>query len=66
MKHKIYKFSRVWYGDCGACPDGHGIWGATWNIARDRLEMHVREHAVDVLTGAVSTAHDYRGTYPPD
>jgi hypothetical protein len=62
VKHCVYKYSKNWYGSCGCCLEV--VSSRAWRSAMDLLEIHVRTHAVDVLTGAASTAHDYRGTYP--
>jgi hypothetical protein len=43
-KHRIYKYLKIWYAECGSC-GGH-LYGSVWSTACELLRFHVRENHI--------------------
>ena len=41
-KHRLYKYSQNWYGDCGICM--RALWSPRWVSTLGLLTLHVQEH----------------------
>ena len=46
-RHRISKYGKNWYGDCGICM--RSVWNQHWSATRDLLTLHVQDH--QPLTG---------------